>query len=201
MYQAAGGLIGGEPWNWADMALYVLCWSVLGPAAVWLGLRMAARFGLPQYPSARVRGAQSEVIAPAMRSGDLPADAEPDVWQRALRGEVREWNGQRWLAAVTAGLGAVAIGAAAVVANDNAWGVWLVAVVVAACASPRLRARGRTARSAGLSPGRVTAGPAGRPGCSLGRRRRAGLRGVPILVPGIALSSRRRGAIGSALDL
>jgi hypothetical protein len=69
------------------------------------------------------------------------------VWRRALRAEVQEWNGQRWLAVVVGGVGAAGIGASAVVANGNAWGVWLVAVVVAAegavayrCSERRLRA-------------------------------------------------------------
>lgn len=132
IHQAVRGLVGGEPWDWAEMAAYVVVWAVLGPPVMWLMRRAVDRGRLPQSPSSRVRARQSKVVAPAMRSGVLPRDADPDVWRRALRAEVQEWNGQRWLALVFAVIGLGVIGAAAVVANDNAWGVWMVAIVVAA---------------------------------------------------------------------
>jgi Flp pilus assembly protein TadB len=55
-------------------------------------------------------------------------------------------NGLRWVVVFFSGLGAVLIGAAAEVANDNAWGVWAVALVVAAaglaaCRLPQRRLR------------------------------------------------------------
>lgn len=130
--QAVGGLVGGEPWNWAEMAVYGSVWALLAPPAMWLVWRAVDRGPFPQSPSGQVRARQSKLVAPAMRSGVLPADADPDVWQRALRAEVQEWNSQRWLAVVFAVVGVGIIGAAAVVANDNAWGVWMVAIVVAA---------------------------------------------------------------------
>jgi hypothetical protein len=130
--QAVRGLAGGEPWDWAEMAVYVAVWAVLGPPVMWLVRRAVDRGRLPQSPSAQVRARQSRLVAPAMRSGVLPPEADPDVWQRALRAEGRDWNSQRWLAAAFGVVGVGLIGAAAVVANDNAWGVWLVAIVVAA---------------------------------------------------------------------
>lgn len=123
--------MGGEPWNWAEMAVYGLGWALLAPPAMWLVRRAVDRGRLPQSPSDEVRVRQSKLLAPAMRSGVLPPDADPDVWRRALRDEVQEWNSQRWLAVVFAVLGVGIIGAAAAVADDNAWGVWLVAIVVA----------------------------------------------------------------------
>jgi hypothetical protein len=130
--QAVRGLAGGELWSWAEMAVYVVVWAVLGSPVMWLVRRAVNRGRLPQSPSGQVRARQSRLVAPAMRSGVLPPDADPDVWQRALRAQVREWNSQRWLAVVFAVVGVGIIGAAAVVANDNAWGVWLVAIAVAA---------------------------------------------------------------------
>ena len=107
--------------------------GLVGPRATGslAGGEDAARFA-PQSPSGRVRTRQSRLVAPAVRSGVLPRDVDPVVSRRALRVEAREWNDQRWPAVVVTGLGSVAIGAAAVVADDDAWGVWLVAVVVAA---------------------------------------------------------------------
>ncbi|MGY2085303.1 hypothetical protein [Blastococcus sp. SYSU DS0539] len=130
--QAVRGLVGDEPWNWAEMAVYGLVWGLLAPPAIWLARRAVDRGRLPQSPSGQVRARQSKLVAPAMRSGVLPPDADPDVWRRALRAEVQEWNSQRWLAVVFAVVGVGIIGAAAGVANDNAWGVWMVAIVVAA---------------------------------------------------------------------
>jgi hypothetical protein len=96
--QASAGLVSGERWNWAEMAAYVVAWAVFWPPVMWLVRRAIDRGRLPQSPTARVRVGQSRLVAPAIRSGVLPPDADPDVWQRALRDEVREWNGRRWLA-------------------------------------------------------------------------------------------------------
>lgn len=48
-----------------------------------------------------------------------------------LTAEIRQWNGLRRLAAVYAAVVAILIGLAAVIANDNAWGVWALALIVA----------------------------------------------------------------------
>ncbi|MCW2703239.1 MAG: hypothetical protein JWQ37_1234 [Blastococcus sp.] len=130
--QAVLGLVSGEPWNWAEMAVYVVGWAVLGPPAMWLVWKAADRSVRQQAPATLVGPARRRFVAPAMRSGSLPADAEPELWRRVLTAEVRQWNGLRWLAAVYAAVVAVLIGVAAVIANDNAWGVWVLALIVAA---------------------------------------------------------------------
>ncbi|MGY1689162.1 hypothetical protein [Geodermatophilus sp. SYSU D01105] len=154
LQQAVRGLVGGEPWNWAEMAVYGWGWALLAPPTVWLVRRAVDRGRLPQNPAARVRARQSTSVAPAMRSGVLPSDADPDVWRRALRAEVREWNSQRWLAVAFAVVGVGVIGAAAIVANDNAWGVGTVAIVVTAEGVAAHRWSGRRLRTArGLQAG------------------------------------------------
>jgi hypothetical protein len=145
--QAVLGLVSGEPWNWAEMAVYVVGWAVLGPPAMWLAWRAADR-SLRQSPATPVGPARRRFVAPAMRSGALPADAEPELWRRVLTAEVRQWNGLRWLAAVYGAVVAALIGLAAVVANDNAWGVWALAVIVAAVSLAAFRWAGRRLRVA-----------------------------------------------------
>ena len=159
--QAARGLVGGEPWNWAEMAVYVVVWALLGPPAMWLVRRAVDRGRLPQNPSGRVRVRQSKLVAPAMRSGVVPPDADPEVLRRALRAEVQEWNSQRWLAVVFAVVGVGIIGAAAVVANDNAWGVWMVAIVVAAEGVVAYRWSERRLQSARRLQAELSAGGSG----------------------------------------
>lgn len=57
------------------------------------------------------------------------ADRRERVAAPALRGAARELNVLRWVTAVGLTVVASLIGAAAV-ANDNAWGIWAVAMVV-----------------------------------------------------------------------
>jgi hypothetical protein len=132
--QAVLGLVSGEPWNWAEMAAYVVVWAVLGPPVMWLAWRATERALRQQSPSMPVGPARRRFLAPAMRSGSLPpdADSDADLWRRVLVVEARQWNGMRWVAAVYAAAAAGLVGLAAVVANDNASGVWAVAVIVAA---------------------------------------------------------------------
>jgi hypothetical protein len=130
--QAVLGLVRGEPWNWAEMAVYVVGWAVLGPPAMWLAWRAVDRSIRQRSRSTPVGPARRRFAEPAMRSGALPVDAEPELWRRVLTAEVRQWNGLRWLAAVYAAVVAGLTGLAAVVANDNAWGVWIFALIVAA---------------------------------------------------------------------
>jgi hypothetical protein len=130
--QAVLGLVSGQPWNWAEMAVYVVGWAVLGPPAMWLAWRAADRSLRQQSPATPVGPARRRFVAPAMRSGSVPADADADVWRRVLAAEARQWNGLRWLAAVSGAVDASLIGLAAVVANGHDWGVWAVALIVAA---------------------------------------------------------------------
>jgi hypothetical protein len=119
--QAGVGLVSGEPWNWAGMAVYVVVWAVFGPPAMWLAWTVVDRSLRQQSPSTPVGPARRRFVAPAMRSGVLPVDADPELWRRVLTAEVRQWNGLRWLAAVYAAVVASLVGLAAVVANDSAW--------------------------------------------------------------------------------
>ena len=130
--QAVNGLLGGERWSWAEFAVTVVVWAVLGPPVGWLVARALERGLLPQSPSARVRTRRSELVRPAMAAGTLPPDADLEVWRRALDDEVREWNGQRWVSVAFAGVVAALIGGAAVTSNGNDWRVWAVALGVAA---------------------------------------------------------------------
>lgn len=126
------GLLSRERWNWAEMAVYALAVGLVMPWAWRLGWMAAERGWVPQNPSAAVRARRSKLVAPALRAGSLPPDADPNEWRPALRTAAQESNGQRWLCVALAVLGGGLIGAAAVVANDNAPGVWAVAVLVAA---------------------------------------------------------------------
>jgi hypothetical protein len=79
-----------------------------------------------------------------------------------LAAEVRQWNGLRWLAAVYAAVVASLVGLAAVVANDNAWGVWAVALIVAAVGLAAFRWSGRRLRTARRLQAELLAGGSGR---------------------------------------
>ena len=68
--------------------------------------------------------------------------------RRVLAAEVRQWNGLRWLAAIYAAVVASLVGFAAVIANDNAGGVWAVGVIVAAGGLGTFRWCGRRLRIA-----------------------------------------------------
>lgn len=133
--QAVRGLVSGEPWNWAGLAVHVVAWAVLGPPAMWLALRAAGRSLRQQSPDSPVGPARWRFVAPAMRVGALPADAEPELWRRLLTAGVRQWNGLRWSAAVYGAVVAGLIAFAAGIANDNAPGAWALAIVVAAVGS------------------------------------------------------------------
>jgi hypothetical protein len=148
--EAIGGLLFGDAWSWAEMAVHVVGWAVLAPPIWTVMTRAVVRGSLPLNPSGRVRVRQRVLIAPAMASGCLPADADPAVWRRALDGEARELSSTWWLTVVFAVVACASIGAAAVVANGNDWRVWAVALVVAGEAWSVLRFTARrlsTARS------------------------------------------------------
>lgn len=157
--QAVNGLIGGERWSWAELAVYVVLWAVLMPPVWWLSVRAVDREWLPQHPSARVRARQSELVRPAMAGDTVPSDADPTVWRRALEDEIRQWNGLRWLSGVFPLGVAALVGAAAGFRNGNDWGVWAVALVVAAEGPIAFRWSDRQLRSAR----RLMAELAGRP--------------------------------------
>jgi hypothetical protein len=146
--QALLGLVSREPWNWAEMAVYVVGWAVFGPPAMWVAWRAVDRSVRQQSPSTPVGPARRGFVAPAMRSGVLPVDADPELWRRVLTAEVRQWNDLRWLAAVYAAVVASLVGLAAVVAKDSAWGVWAVALFAGAVGLTAFRWSGRRLRIA-----------------------------------------------------
>lgn len=134
--QSVHGLLSHERWDWTEMAIIGGLWAVLWWPAQLLGQAFAQKcldWGwVSKTPARRRRDEQQALIKPAIESGTLPADAEPEVWRPALRAAVHELNILRWTTMI--GLAAMAgtIGAAATIANDNAWGVWAVAILVAA---------------------------------------------------------------------
>ena len=68
----------------------------------------------------------------ALENSALPPDPNPAAWRRALRESAGELDGWRWCWWVANALVAALVAVAAVVANDNAWTVWAVALAVAA---------------------------------------------------------------------
>jgi hypothetical protein len=131
--QSAHSLFSHERWNWTDMAVYGGTWAVLWFPAWLLGQAVARRGSnrgwISKTPARRRRDQEERLVKPAIETGTLPPDAEPGVWRPALRGAARELNVLRWVTAVGLTVVASLIGAAAV-ANDNAWGIWAVAMVV-----------------------------------------------------------------------
>jgi hypothetical protein len=130
--QAVSGLIGGDRWNWAEMAVAVVLYAVLLPCLWEVLARGRARGWWPRNPAGQVRERRSDLVTRAVRAGAVPADVGPAAWRRALDRELRELRDERWLGIGFAVLGVGLIAAAAVVADDNSPGVWAVAVVVAA---------------------------------------------------------------------
>jgi hypothetical protein len=130
--QALRGLLAGEAWNWAEMTVYWLLWAAVWPAAQWLAWRAVDRGLIPQSPARKLRDQRFDLISRAIAEGAPPVDVDSASWQRALRDDRREMSIVRWVTVGVAAVGAGLIGAAAVLANHNSLGVWVVAVVVAA---------------------------------------------------------------------
>ena len=99
MQQALRGLLIGTPWNWAEMALYVLLWTAIMPPCWWLIGRTAGRGSASHGPVLRTRAQLKELLASALRAGALPLAANPDFWRPALGDEVLRWNALRWVSA------------------------------------------------------------------------------------------------------
>jgi hypothetical protein len=82
------------------------------------------------------------------RSGVLADDIDRRAWRRAMRDEKQELEVVHWSWLVVNPLVATLTGVAAIVANDNAWTVWAVAVVVAAQGVVAVRLTGPRLRTA-----------------------------------------------------
>jgi hypothetical protein len=130
--EAFSGVIGNDRWNWAEMAVYCMAWALVMPL-IWGSTRwMVDRAWFPQNPARKDQERAAEILRPVLRSGVLPDDIDRGAWRRAMRDAKQQLEAGFWfwlgvnliIAALTA--------AAAIVANDNAWTVWAVAVVVAA---------------------------------------------------------------------
>ena len=146
--EASGGAFFGEPWHWGEMALRVVLFAVLVPPSWWLARRAVDRGWLSQHPAARDRDRRLQLLAPVLRSGALPPDIDPDAWRRGLRDTARELNALRWCWLVSSAVIAALTAVAAVVANDDAWSVWAVAVLVAVNGSAGFVLAGRRRRTA-----------------------------------------------------
>ena len=131
-HEAVAGLIGRDRWNWAEFALYFGMWALLTPFLAWWQRWLRARPSLREHPDVRNRRWREENVTPVLHSGVLPVGIDRNAWRRPVRDENQEQEVRLWtwlgLNLVVAAL----TGVAAVVANDNAWTVWAVAVVVAA---------------------------------------------------------------------
>ena len=120
--QATRSLSSGDPWDWGDTLYRWVLYTVLG--AVVVGFTRSGVFGSPDQ-----RARRAELRA-ALRTGELPAGADPDAWRPRLVAEEREFRRARWAVLALTQLVAVLVAAAAVVRNDNAPGVWALAVVL-----------------------------------------------------------------------
>ena len=132
--QAVHGVLSHDRWNWAEMAVAGGIWGVLWlPASLLgaaLGRRSVDRGWVPKSPARQREDRYEHLIGPALGTGTLPSDADPGVWGPALHDRARDSTIVRWVLTVLLIGCAGLIGTAAVVANDNAWGVWAVAVLV-----------------------------------------------------------------------
>jgi hypothetical protein len=149
LQQALTGLIGGDRWNWAWMVGHATGLALAWPFGWWLGVRAVARGLIPQSPARRARDERLRVVRRAIAAGALPTDAEPSWWRAALRSEIRELRLATWIFAGLCAVAAGLVGASAVIANDNAVGVWAVAVflvTVPAVAVRWIRSQLRVAR-------------------------------------------------------
>ena len=122
--EAAVGLLRRAEWNWAEMAVYG------GVCA----LGMAAVAGMQRVGWLPARGDRDcrAMLQTALETAQLPSGARPDAWHRLVRQEADEARQGRRLAAGLMGLVAVLVAVAAVVANDNAWTLWALAVALGA---------------------------------------------------------------------
>lgn len=130
--QAVRGLVGDEPWNWVRFVAYTLTMALVLPPAVRLSRRAVDSDWFPPNPARRDRDQRSRAVSAAIEAEAVPPDGSPAAWERALRDDIRETGGLRWLLVGVTALVVVLIAAAAVVANDNAPAVWAVALALTA---------------------------------------------------------------------
>ena len=134
--QSVHGLFDRDRWNWGEMAVVSAVWAALWlPATLfgqWVGRRGVERGWVPTSPARRRQDGYEQLVEPALAAGALPADADPDTWRPALEAQVRDAKVMRWCVLVPLAGCSALVAAAAIAANDNAWGVWTVAVVLLA---------------------------------------------------------------------
>ena len=118
--EAAVGLLRRTEWNWAEVAVYAGVW-VLGIGA-FAGMLRAG--WLPSWGDRDGRA----MLQTALETGELPPGARPAAWRRLLMQELDEARHGRWVAGFFMAGVAVLVVAAAVVVNDNAWTLWVLAV-------------------------------------------------------------------------
>jgi hypothetical protein len=125
--EALLGLFRREPWNWAAMA-----GRAVGPAIGWVLVYALQNVGLFPTREARQRREGNPGTMTAIATGVLPSDADPRRWHWWLELDRREPNQVRWAILALWVPGGVLVAAAAAIPNDNAWGVWLLAVALLA---------------------------------------------------------------------
>ena len=143
-YAAAGAtasrsLLREEPWDWVRL---LVNWALYAFLAVVVGRVVRSRLFLT-YDDREARIALGEAI----RTGELPAGAERDVWRARLAAEHRQFRRARWALPALTQLVALLVAAAALAADEEAAGVWALAVALSASVVVPLRWwRGRLRR-------------------------------------------------------
>lgn len=146
--QATSSLASGDPWDWAETLFRWALYAVLGGAV--LGFTHSGVFGSPEQ-----RARRAELRA-ALRTGELPAGADPDAWRPRLTAEAREFRQAGWAVLVLSQVVAVLVAAAAVVPNDSAPRVWALAVALSLFVVVPLRwCTGRLRRIRALQSGTI----------------------------------------------
>ena len=129
--ESVSSLLGDESWSWPAMAARTSVTAVGWLLAWWLAHEALGRGWISPGPARRRDEERRQLLGPVLLSGRLPEGTEPRAWRRPLRDEARLLGTVCWLwwllSASVAGLTATA----AVVADDNAWPVWAVALAVA----------------------------------------------------------------------
>ena len=126
-YAAAGveatlSLVSGDSWDWGEMlgrwALYAFMGAVIN------GLILSGIF-LPSDERGR-----REVMAAAIRTGEIPDGARSDAWRSHLAGKDREFRQARWALVALSQLIAGVVAVAAVIQGDSATDLWALALVM-----------------------------------------------------------------------
>jgi hypothetical protein len=102
-----------------------------------------------------------KMLREALSTGELPPGARPDAWRRLVRQDLDDARQGRWFAGLFMALVAVLVAVAAVLENDNAWTLWVLAVGLAAFIAVPVRSLSRRAERAQKLLARLDAAQSG----------------------------------------